>query len=108
VAAARAAGHPALVNFTAAWCVTCQVNERVAFASPQVAQAFKRAGAVYLVGDWTNRDAAIGEALQRQGRIGVPLYLLYDAKGDPPQVLPQLLTPGAVASALDRAARGRA
>ncbi len=108
VAAAQAAGHPALVNFTAAWCVTCQVNERVAFANPQVAQAFKRAGAVYLVGDWTNRDTAIGEALQKQGRIGVPLYLLYDAKGDAPQVLPQLLTPNVVSRALDRAAGGRA
>jgi len=108
VAAAQAQGHPALVNFTAAWCVTCQVNERVAFQTPEVARAFKRAGAVYFVADWTNRDAAIGDALQKQGRIGVPLYLLYDAKGDPPQVLPQLLTPGAVAGALDRAARTNA
>jgi thiol:disulfide interchange protein len=103
VAQARAQGHPVLVNFTAAWCVTCQVNERVAFSNGRVAQAFRRANAVYLVGDWTNRDAAIGQALQAQGRIGVPLYLLYDAKGDAPTVLPQLLTPQMVASALERA-----
>jgi thiol:disulfide interchange protein DsbD len=84
--------------------VTCQVNERVAFSDRRVAQAFKRAGAVYFVADWTNRDAAIGKALEAQGRIGVPLYLLYDARGSGPTTLPQLLTPDTVAAALDRAA----
>ena len=107
VAQARAAGHPVLVNFTAAWCVTCQVNERVAFSDPSVARAFRHANAVYLVGDWTNRDAAIGQALQAQGRIGVPLYLMYDARGDAPTVLPQLLTPQAVTRALKQASSGR-
>jgi thiol:disulfide interchange protein len=107
VAQARAAGRPVLVNFTAAWCVTCQVNERVAFSDARVAQAFRRANAVYLVGDWTNRDAAIGQALQAQGRIGVPLYLLYDARGDAPTVLPQLLTPQAVTHALERVASAK-
>ncbi|MBV8681529.1 MAG: thioredoxin family protein [Caulobacteraceae bacterium] len=108
VVQARAAGHPVLVNFTAAWCVTCQVNERVAFSNPSVARAFHRANAVYLVGDWTNKDAAIGQALQAQGRIGVPLYLLYDAKGDAPTVLPQLLTPQSVTRALEQASSGKA
>ena len=89
------------VNFTAAWCVTCQVNERIAFSSPQVAAAFRRAGAVYLVADWTNRDGVIAKALSDQGRIGVPLYLVYDAKGDPPKVLPQLLTPSIIVDALE-------
>ena len=97
-----------LVNFTAAWCVTCQVNERVAFSNPSVARAFHKANAVYLVGDWTNRDASIGQALQAQGRIGVPLYLLYDAKGDGPTVLPQLLTPQLVEKAIERASSGKA
>ena len=104
LAALRAAHTPVLVNFTAAWCVTCQVNERVVFSTGEVANAFRRAGAVYLVADWTRRDGAIAKALDEQGRIGVPLYLLYGADGGPPQVLPQLLTPSLVAEALDRAA----
>jgi thiol:disulfide interchange protein DsbD len=101
----RAAHRPILVNFTAAWCVTCQVNERVAFSTPEVAEAFKRSGAAYLVGDWTNRDGAIADALGRSGRIGVPLYLVYGADGGEPKVLPQLLTPQLVAQALEQAAR---
>jgi thiol:disulfide interchange protein DsbD len=96
-----------LVNFTAAWCVTCQVNERVAFSTPSVARAFSKANAVYLVGDWTNRDSAIGQALQAQGRIGVPLYLLYDTRGDAPVVLPQLLTPQIVERAVEQASSGK-
>jgi thiol:disulfide interchange protein DsbD len=107
LAALRAQGTPVLVNFTAAWCVTCQVNERVTFASGEVARAFERSGAVYLIADWTNRDAAIAKALADQGRIGVPLYLVYGADGGPPKVLPQLLTPALVAAALDRAAPNR-
>jgi thiol:disulfide interchange protein DsbD len=104
LAALRQQGRPVLVNFTAAWCVTCQVNERIAFASARVAAAFARSRAAYLVADWTDRDPQIAQALAAQGRIGVPLYLVYDAAGDPPAVLPQILTPGLVAGALDAAA----
>jgi thiol:disulfide interchange protein len=104
VAELQAAGRPIFVNFTAAWCVTCQVNERGAFASPAVARAFAKTKAAYLVADWTNRDATIAAALADQGRIGVPLYLVYDAAGGAPHVLPQLLTPGVVVAALDHAA----
>jgi thiol:disulfide interchange protein DsbD len=104
LAALRAAHTPVLVNFTAAWCVTCQVNERVVFSTPEVARAFKRSGAVYLVADWTRRDGAIAKALSDQGRIGVPLYLVYGADGGQPKVLPQLLSPALVAQALDPAA----
>jgi thiol:disulfide interchange protein DsbD len=93
-----------LVNFTAAWCVTCQVNQRLALSSPAVAAAFRKADAAYLVADWTNRDASIAKALADQGRVGVPLYLLYAARADSPVTLPQLLTPGIVVAALKRAA----
>ena len=105
VAELRAAGKPVFVDFTAAWCVTCQVNERVALNTAEVADAFKRTGAVYLKADWTNRDPAIAKALADEGRVGVPLYLVYGVGGGPPKVLPQLLTPGLVAQALDVAAK---
>lgn len=106
LAALRAAGTPVLVNFTAAWCVTCQVNERIAFSSSGVAQAMKRAGAVYLVADWTNRDPAIAKALADQGRIGVPLYLYYPPGAPQPQVLPQLLTPAILVAAFEGSGHG--
>jgi thiol:disulfide interchange protein len=106
VAALRAAGKPVFVDFTAAWCVTCQVNEQVAINTGEAIKAFQRTGAVYLKADWTNRDAAIAKALADQGRVGVPLYLVYPAGAGAPKVLPQLLTSGMVAQALDEAKRG--
>jgi len=89
-----------LVNFTADWCVTCKINERVALTSGQVRAAMDETNAVYLVGDWTVRDPAITRELERHGRSGVPLYLLYAPGTDTPRVLPQLLTPGLVAEAI--------
>jgi thiol:disulfide interchange protein DsbD len=103
LAAARAEGRPVLVNFTAAWCVTCKVNEQVALSTLEVSEALKASGAVYLKGDWTRRDAVIAKALAEHGRAGVPLYLLYTPGADKPRVLPQLLTPGLVAQALREA-----
>jgi thiol:disulfide interchange protein len=100
LAAARASGRPVFVNFTAAWCVTCQVNERTALSTRGVAEAFKKTGAVYLKGDWTRRDAVIESELARHGRAGVPLYLMYGAKGGDPVILPQILTEGLVVRAL--------
>jgi thiol:disulfide interchange protein DsbD len=93
------------VDFTAAWCITCQVNEKVALSSPQVARAFSKANAAYLKADWTRKDAAIAGALAEQGRAGVPLYLVYGTGGAAPRVLPQLLTEGTVIAAIDKAAR---
>ncbi|MBP8247281.1 MAG: thioredoxin family protein [Phenylobacterium sp.] len=103
VAEARALGKPVFVNFTAAWCVTCQVNEKVAFATAEAAEAFERTGAVYLKADWTRKDAVIAAELARHGRAGVPLYLVYGVKSPDPVTLPQFLTPAMVAKALDKA-----
>ncbi|MDP2259185.1 MAG: protein-disulfide reductase DsbD family protein [Caulobacter sp.] len=104
VAALRAEGRPVFVNFTAAWCVTCQVNERTSLSTKAVADALTRNNAVYLKADWTRRDAVIAGALTEHGRAGVPLYLVYGADGSAPVILPQLLTEGMVAEALDKAA----
>ncbi len=107
VAELQAEGRPVFVNFTAAWCITCQVNEQAALATPEAAEAFRSSGAAYLVADWTNRDADIAAALAEHGRAGVPLYLVYPADGGAPKVLPQLLTSGMVAQALREAADDR-
>ncbi len=105
VTALQAEGRPVFVDFTAAWCVTCQVNERTALATDSVKAAFARDKAAYLKADWTNRNPEIGKALEAQGRSGVPLYLVY-GKGAQPAVLPQLLSEGVVVEALDNAAHG--
>lgn len=105
VRAAQGEGRPVLVNFTADWCVTCKINEGAALSSARVGQAITATNAVYLVGDWTRRDDAIARELERHGRSGVPLYLLYPAGGGEPRILPQLLTEGLVIESLQEAAR---
>jgi thiol:disulfide interchange protein DsbD len=99
----RAQGSPVFVNYTAAWCVSCQVNDRVALATPQVAKAFRRQGVAYLKADWTRRDPVIAGDLARFGRAGVPLYVVYPAGGGEPVVLPALLTEGLVLKAIAQA-----
>jgi len=99
VAALRAEGRPVFVNFTADWCVTCKVNERLALSDRRVAQALDDSNAAYLVADWTRRDPAIAQALAQHGRQGVPLYVVYRPDGEA-RVLPQLLTREAVLEAL--------
>jgi thiol:disulfide interchange protein/DsbC/DsbD-like thiol-disulfide interchange protein len=94
--ALNAEGRPVFVNLTAAWCITCKVNERVALKSDAVVQAFKSGGIVYLKGDWTRANPEISDILQHFGRAGVPLYLFYPGRGAEPRVLPQLLTAGLV------------
>jgi thiol:disulfide interchange protein/DsbC/DsbD-like thiol-disulfide interchange protein len=100
LAALRAEGRPVLVNMTAAWCITCLANERVALSSETVRSALADRGVVYLKGDWTLYDEAITRYLESFGRNGVPLYVVYPAGGGEPQVLPQLLTPDIVVAAL--------
>ncbi len=96
----RDAGRPVLVNMTAAWCITCLANERIALATDTVRQALATRGVVYLKGDWTRSDPAITRYLARYGRNGVPLYVLYPPGGGAPSVLPQLLTASGVADAV--------
>lgn len=99
LAVARTEGRPVLVNMTAAWCITCLVNEQVALSNQRVVELLRARGILYLKGDWTNRDPAITDYLAGFGRSGVPLYVLYPEVGEP-LVLPQLLTPSIVESAI--------
>jgi thiol:disulfide interchange protein DsbD len=96
-----AQGRPVFVDFTADWCLTCQVNEQVAFTA-EVRDRLEAEGVALLRADWTLRDDAITRALSSHGRQGVPLYVLYGRDGKP-RLLPQLLTPGLVVAALDEA-----
>jgi thiol:disulfide interchange protein/DsbC/DsbD-like thiol-disulfide interchange protein len=96
----RAAGRPVLVNMTAAWCITCLANERVALSTVTVREALAAHHVAYLKGDWTRQDEAITRYLERYGRNGVPLYVLYPPGGGTPRVLPQLLTADRVADAI--------
>jgi thiol:disulfide interchange protein len=102
LAALRAEGRPVFVNMTAAWCITCLVNERVALSSETVKQAFATHNVAYLKGDWTRADPAISRFLREHDRDGVPLYLFYPPKGQPPIVLPQVLTESAVLDEINR------
>ncbi|MGZ6187021.1 MAG: protein-disulfide reductase DsbD family protein [Candidatus Binataceae bacterium] len=95
----QASGRPVFVDFTAAWCLTCIVNERVALSKPEVAEAFKSKNVAYMKADWTNQNADITAALHALGRDGVPLYVIYTGAAEP-KILPQLLTPTLVADAI--------
>ncbi len=101
LASLRAAHRPVLVDMTAAWCVTCLVNEQVALTPTAVRDAFSRHHVAYLKGDWTRQDAGITAFLRAHDRSGVPLYVFYPASGTP-EVLPQILTPGIVLARLDK------
>jgi thiol:disulfide interchange protein DsbD len=100
VAELRAAGRPVFVNATAAWCITCQVNDRVALRADAVRVAFAEGGVTYLKADWTRGDPAIGALLRSHGREGVPMYLFWAPGAAEPVLLPQILTEGLVLSAL--------
>ncbi len=96
-------GKPVFIDFTAAWCLSCQVNEKVAFGSEDVQKAFKKLGVVMLKADWTNSDAMITKELAKFGRNSVPLYVLYSGKeNEEPQILPEIITPGIVLDALKK------
>jgi thiol:disulfide interchange protein DsbD len=100
VSRSLAEGRPVFVDFTASWCLSCQVNERVALDQPAVQKAFAEANVERLRADWTQRQEAITEALTALGRSGVPAYALYSPGRSNPQLLPEVLTPGLVIDAL--------
>ncbi len=100
LASLRASGTPVFVDATAAWCITCLVNEQAVLSRQPVKDAFAAKKVSYLVADWTNRDAAISRLLEANGRDGVPLYLYYAPGADKPVILPQILTEAGVLSAV--------
>jgi thiol:disulfide interchange protein DsbD len=104
VAQARGEGKPVLVDFTADWCLTCQVNKQLAIEIPSVRAKLKEINAVAFVGDYTRTPDNITTELNRYARAGVPLVLVYPKNaGTPPIVLPEVLTPNIVLNALNQA-----
>ena len=96
----RAAGRPVFLDTTAAWCISCLVNEQTALASEAVKTAFTARNIVYLVADWTNRNPEGAALLKQHDRAGPPLYLYYAPSAPAPKVLPQILTESIVLDAI--------
>ncbi len=102
VAGLRASGRPVFIDFTAAWCLTCKVNERVVLATDEIEQAFRQRGVTLFKADWTRQDPEITRALESFGRSGVPLYVLYPGgRYNTAVVLPVILTKDIVLDALE-------
>jgi thiol:disulfide interchange protein DsbD len=108
VASYQAQGRPVLVDFTAAWCLSCQVNEKVVLDRPDVEARLHASGIALVRADWTHHDDDIAQALAKLGRSGVPAYALYPANSsEPPVMLPEVLTAGIVYGAVDKVAAVR-
>ena len=100
----REAGKPIFVDVTADWCITCLANEAAVLFTPEIEGAFLAADIPYMIADWTDYDADIGEFVKSHGRSGIPLYVMYPSGVDSqPVILPQLLTRDIVLSAIENA-----
>jgi thiol:disulfide interchange protein len=101
--AARASGHPVFIDFTAAWCLSCQVNEKAVLQSAEVESTLITGHVVVLKADWTQYDPAITRELSALGRSGVPTYVIYPpGKVSNPDVLPEFLTKAVVLTAIKK------
>ncbi|MGA3345155.1 MAG: thioredoxin family protein [Terracidiphilus sp.] len=106
VSRSLAAGQPVFLDFTASWCLSCQVNERVALNQPEVVTAFQAKNVVLMKADWTRHDEGITQALTALGRSGVPAYALYVPGQSGVQMLPEVLTPRIITDALSKLPNG--
>jgi len=93
VAQARRDGHGVFIDFTAGWCINCQVNDRLVLQSPDVTKAFRDEGIIAFKADWTRYDPEITRALSSFGRDSIPVYVYYPSRAPSPVILPQILTP---------------
>lgn len=98
----KSEGKPFFLDFTADWCTSCKANELVALSRSEVLQRFQQLNVTLVKADWTKRDDVIAAKLAEYGRAGVPLYVLYPGGDAEPVLLPEVLLPSTVLSALDR------
>jgi thiol:disulfide interchange protein DsbD len=99
----RSEGKPVFLDFTAAWCVSCKVNELLVFQSEQVRKKLKESGVVLMKADWTNQDSVITQTLASFGRSGVPFYVIYGrGKNTPPTPLPEVINASLVLQELEK------
>ena len=102
LASLRTSNRPVFVDATAAWCITCLVNEDAVLSRDNIKSAFASKNVAYLVADWTNQNPEVTALLKENGRSGVPLYLYYAPGARTPIILPQILTESGVLDALGR------
>jgi len=88
----RLAEGPVFLNFTADWCITCKVNERVALKTEETLKFFEKKNIFYLEADWTNKNELIAKKLASFGRSSIPLYIYYPDDKSVPIILPEILT----------------
>lgn len=96
LAAARAEGRPVFIDFTAAWCISCQVNKKAVLETKDIESFFRENGILPMRADFTNQDEEIAKAMAEYRAVSVPLYVVYPANSAQPKILGTLLTKGAV------------